>query len=198
MKFESIADCGLPRPIAVGVLRLPISTRRVVPEVLVGLVATTLMLLACSATAEDYEIREGYLSASVREVVEGYGWTLIWAAEEDRLVEHAYTVSNGSLPDVVTNILVMYGGHLVADLYEGNEVIVIDSAPPRMRVLLPGEAVDTAGDLAAADTSATRPAGPREPAELTELEPFRTDQVAAEAQVLGRQPSQGATDVDGG
>ena len=100
------------------------------------------LVLSPRAGAAEFEVGAGYLSASVREIVEGYGWSLVWAADEDRIIDHPFTVDNGSLPEALTAVLAIYRGQLVADLYQGNRVVLVDAAPPRVRVLLPGERPD--------------------------------------------------------
>ena len=86
----------------------------------------------------EFEIREGYLSASVRELVSGYGWSLVWEAEEDRRIDFPFAVVNQSLEGALTSILEGYKGQFVADLYRKNQVVVINTPPPRVAVDLPG------------------------------------------------------------
>ena len=93
-----------------------------------------------SAEAAEFEVSPGHLSASVRDIVESYDWSLVWAADEDRVVDHPFVIGNGSLREALTDLLVIYRGQFVADMYEGNRVVLIDSAPPRIRVVLPGTA----------------------------------------------------------
>ncbi len=90
-----------------------------------------------SATAAEFEVSPGHLSASVRDIVESYGWSLVWAADEDRVVDYPFAIGNGSLREALTDLLTVYRGQFVADLYEGNRVVLVDSAPPRIRVVLP-------------------------------------------------------------
>lgn len=108
-----------------------------------GLFSVTLLVLTSvlspRAVAAEFEVGAGYLSASVRQIVEGYGWSLVWVADEDRFIDHPFTVNNGSLREALNDLLAIYRGQLVADLYEGNRVVLIDAAPPRVRVVLPGE-----------------------------------------------------------
>lgn len=104
--------------------------------------------LPSSAEAAEFEVSSGHLSASVRDIVESYGWSLVWAADEDRVVDYPFAIGNGSLREALTDLLVVYRGQFVADLYEGNRVVLIDSAPPRIRVVLPGTA--SASDQVAA------------------------------------------------
>ena len=111
----------------------PIVGRLYRVAVLVALVA------GGTAQAQMHEVGEGYLSTSLRELVEGHGWSLIWATEEDRAIEVPFTITNTSLRDALNELLALYDGKLVADLYHGNQVVVVDLAPPQTRVLMPNE-----------------------------------------------------------
>ena len=103
------------------------------------------LVVTSGARAAEFEVGAGYLSANVRDMVESYGWSLVWAADEDRVVDYPFTVSNGSLQEALAGLLTVYGGQFVADVFEGNRVVVIDAAPPRVRIQLPGEDVDAVG-----------------------------------------------------
>ena len=107
------------------------------------------------ADAAEFEVAAGHLSASVRDIVESHGWSLVWAADEDRLVDYPFVIDNGSLREALTDLLAIYGGQFVADLYEGNRVVLVDSAPPRIRVVLPGAAAGDDDVPAAARPAAT-------------------------------------------
>lgn len=111
----------------------PIVGRLCRAAVLVALVA------GGTAQAQMHEVGEGYLSTSLRELVEGHGWSLIWATEEDRTIDVPFTITNTSLQDALTELLALYDGKLVADVYQGNQVVVVDLAPPNTRVLMPNE-----------------------------------------------------------
>ncbi|MYF11475.1 MAG: hypothetical protein F4229_10925 [Gammaproteobacteria bacterium] len=107
-----------------------------------GLCAAALLLalaIGGSVQAQVYEVGEGHLSVSVRQLVESHGWSLIWATEEDRNIDVPFTITNRSLQDALIELLTLYKGKLVADLYASNRVVVIDLAPPDTRVLMPGE-----------------------------------------------------------
>ena len=112
--------------------------------------------LPAHAQAEDFKVRQGYLSASVRTLVEDFGWSLVWKAEEDRMVDFPFGIARSTLQDALVNLLEPYRGQFVADLYERNRVVVIDTPPPRVRVILPGEeeAEPETPDLAAAQEEA--------------------------------------------
>lgn len=86
----------------------------------------------------EFEVREGYLSASVRQLVVSYGWSLVWEADEDRRIDFPFMVDNQSLEEALINILEGYRGQFVADLYMKNRVVVVDTPPPRVEVDLPG------------------------------------------------------------
>lgn len=111
-------------------------------------IACALALFASTAAAEesgDFEVREGYLSASVRELVDSHEWSLVWSASEDRVVSHPFTISNNSLQGALESLLSMYDGQFVADLYRGNRVVVVNAPPPRVDITFPGaEAADLA------------------------------------------------------
>ncbi len=93
---------------------------------------------------ERFIAREGYLSASIQELVRGHGWTLIWDAEDDRFIDRAFSIPNPSLEDGLTSLLYMYQGELVADMYYGNKVVLISPPAANIRVELPER--ETVGD----------------------------------------------------
>ncbi|MDE0223529.1 MAG: TcpQ domain-containing protein [Gammaproteobacteria bacterium] len=109
---------------------------------------------AVLAESADFEVREGYLSASVRALVDSHEWSLVWSAGEDRMVSHAFTISNDSLEGALESLLAMYRGQFVADLYRGNRVVVVNTPPPRVDVELPG----SAGNETARRSAAGEPA----------------------------------------
>ena len=102
-----------------------------------------------SAESAGFEIGEGYLSASVRTLVESHDWSLVWNANEDRMVSHPFTIQNSSLQGALESLLSMYGGQFVADLYRGNRVVVVDTPPPGVDVASPG--TELAGQTAVGD-----------------------------------------------
>ncbi|MDE0055055.1 MAG: TcpQ domain-containing protein [Gammaproteobacteria bacterium] len=133
---------------------LPLSRSR--PPTARAVAALALVMAASAASAEsaDFEVREGYLSASVRELVDSHGWSLVWSAGEDRMVSHAFTISNDSLEGALESLLAMYRGQFVADLYRGNRVVVVNTPPPRVDVELPG----SVGNQAARQSAVGEPA----------------------------------------
>ena len=102
--------------------------------------------LSHAQTTADFEVKEGYLSASVRELASSYGWALVWRADEDRVVDFPFVIANDSLEGALANLLEAYQGQFVADLFNGNRVVVIDTPPPRVRILLPGMATEEPPD----------------------------------------------------
>ena len=116
----------------------------------VAALALVMAASAVSAESADFEVREGYLSASVRELVESHEWSLVWSAHEDRMVSHAFTIANDSLEGALESLLAMYRGQFVADLYRGNRVAVVNTPPPRVDVELPGSPSDQAARPSAA------------------------------------------------
>lgn len=110
--------------------------------------ATFALAMSASTTpaeSGDFEVRKGYLSASVRELVDSHNWSLIWSASEDRVISYAFTIGNDSLQGALESLFSMYKGQFVADLYRGNRVVVVNTPPPRVDVELPGaEATDLA------------------------------------------------------
>ena len=106
------------------------------------------------AESGDFEVREGYLSASVRELVNSHEWSLVWNASEDRVISHSFTLANDSLQGALESLFSMYRGQFVADLYSGNHVVVVNTPPPRVDVELPGaEGADLAQQSTAAEPS---------------------------------------------
>ena len=123
---------------------IPIQSARGMARSLTAL-AFAVSASAVSAASADFEVREGYLSASVRSLVESHEWSLVWSANEDRMVSHAFTIENNSLQGALESLLVMYNGQFVADLYRGNRVVVVNTPPPRVDVEYPGaESTDLA------------------------------------------------------
>lgn len=99
-----------------------------------------LAMFASTAAAESggFKVREGYLSASVRDLADSHGWSLVWSASEDRVISHSFTIANDSLQGALESLFSMYGGQFVADLYRGNRVVVVNTPPPRVDVAFPG------------------------------------------------------------
>ncbi len=103
--------------------------------------ATFALAMSASTTpaeSGDFEVREGYLSASVRELVDSHDWSLIWSASEDRMISYPFTIGNDSLQGALESLFSMYKGQFVADLYRGNRVVVVNTPPPRVDVDLSG------------------------------------------------------------
>ena len=100
------------------------------------------------AQETEFEVRKGYLSSSIRELVDGYGWSLVWEAGEDRVIDHPFAIQNYSMEESLTVLLEMYQGEFVADLFQGNQVVLINTPPARVAVDLPGTAVPTSDDEA--------------------------------------------------
>ena len=107
-----------------------------------GLALVITLLGQPAAVAAEFEVRAGYLSSGVRDLVQGHGWSLVWAADEDRIVDYQFSVTNDSLRGALTDLLEIYRGQFVADLFEGNRVVLVDSPPPRVRVVLPVEGIE--------------------------------------------------------
>ena len=91
-----------------------------------------------------FEVKKGYLSNTLRELVDGYGWALVWQAGEDRVIDHPFWVPNRSMEETLTLLLEMYEGQFVADLFEGNQVVLVDTPPARIAVDLPGAESESA------------------------------------------------------
>ncbi len=115
----------------------PIQSARGIARSLTAL-AFAVSASAVSAASADFEVGEGYLSASVRNLVESHEWSLVWSANEDRMVSHPFTIENNSLQGALESLLVMYKGQFVADLYRGNRVVVVNTPPPRVDIEHPG------------------------------------------------------------
>lgn len=104
----------------------------------------TLLLLVAAfgfgAAAADFEVSAGYLSTNAEKLATGHGWSLVWEAGEDRLIEHPFTIANDSLRRGLEGLLGAYRGQFVADLYRSNEVVVVSTPLPQLEVVLPGAA----------------------------------------------------------
>ena len=92
------------------------------------------------AAAADFEVSAGYLSTNAEKLATGHGWSLVWEAGEDRLIEHPFTIANDSLRRGLEGLLGAYQGQFVADLYRSNEVVVVSTPLPQLEVVLPGAA----------------------------------------------------------
>lgn len=103
---------------------------------------------AAQGQETEFEVKKGYLSSSIRELVDGYGWSLVWEAGEDRVIDHPFTIQNFSMEDSLTVLLEMYRGQFVADLFRGNRVVLINTPPPRVAVDLPGTEAALADEVA--------------------------------------------------
>ena len=117
--------------------QLPVRSARTVARTLATF-ALALSASTAAAQSGDFEVREGYLSASVRELVDSHDWSLVWSAKEDRVISYPFTISNNSLQGALESLFSMYKGQFVADLYRGNRVVVVNTPPPRVDVELPG------------------------------------------------------------
>ena len=120
-------------------------------------------LAAGAQTQTEFEVREGYLSSGVRDLVEQHGWSLVWKAKEDRMVEFPFSIrtpggsSEEGLRESLENLLESYQGAFVADMYRANKVVTVDSAPPNLRPVraLPRPSVASGqGQTTAEDTPA--------------------------------------------
>lgn len=98
---------------------------------------------ALAQAASEFEVGVGYLSTGVGALVEKHGWELVWAAEEDRMVEFPFSIDvpagsdEDALKGALANLLDAFEGQFVADMYRGNRVVVIDVAPPNLRAARP-------------------------------------------------------------
>ena len=91
-------------------------------------------------------MEQGYLSTSVRQLVDSWGWSLVWQADEDRVIDHAFDIENDSLKGALENLLGMYNGELVADLFERNRVVLVGVPAARTDVVMPGEEAEAEAD----------------------------------------------------
>ena len=107
-----------------------------------------LLLLAAGVglgtAAADFEVATGYLSTNAQTLATDYGWSLVWEASEDRLIEHPFAIANDSLQGALEGLLGAYQGQFVADLYRSNEVVVVSTPLPQLQVVLPGAALPEA------------------------------------------------------
>lgn len=128
-----------------------------------------LLLLAgfgFGAAAADFEVTAGYLSTNAEMLATAYGWSLVWEASEDRLIEHPFVIANDSLQGALEGLLGAYQGQFVADLYRSNEVVVVGTPLPQLEVVLPGAPPGDVGPdagvsdrAAASGAEAVAPAG---------------------------------------
>lgn len=91
-------------------------------------------------------MEKGYLSTGVRQLVDSWGWSLVWKADEDRVIDHAFDIENDSLKVALENLLGMYNGEFVADLFERNRVVLVGVPVARTDVVMPGEEVEADAD----------------------------------------------------
>lgn len=101
---------------------------------------------SAASAQENFVVEEGYLSTSVRELVDSWGWSLVWKADEDRVIDHAFDIENDSLKGALENLLGMYRGEFVADLFERNRVVLVGVPAARTNVVMPGEEVEADAD----------------------------------------------------
>jgi len=97
---------------------------------------------AAAAQEVEFVVDKGYLSASVAELAESWGWSLVWQADEDRIVDHAFGIENDSLRTALEKLLGMYDGEFVADLFQTNRVVLVGVPPPQVDVVMPGEEIE--------------------------------------------------------
>ena len=139
------------------------------------LVQLAVVLYPGVASSQSFEISQGYLSASMQTLARSHGWSVVWSSAEDRIIDYPFTIPNASLEEALGNILAMYEGQLVADLYHGNRVVVISSAPPRSTVDIsadsPGAAVAPAPETADAIVTTPAPTPPVRPAATADAPP---------------------------
>ena len=111
------------------------------PFAALAALAGLLSLSAPGQTANDFEVGAGYLSTGVRELVEKHGWSLVWKATEDRVVDFPFTVDvpsgtqEDALQGALSNLLEAYQGQFVADMYRNNRVVVIETAPANVQLV---------------------------------------------------------------
>ena len=112
----------------------------------VAVVAAALVLPGVGAFAQsegEFEVGAGYLSTGVRALVERHGWSLVWKAKEDRVVQFPFTINipagqpEEALEGALSELLEAYQGQFVADMYRGNRVVLIDVAPPNVSSVRP-------------------------------------------------------------
>ena len=93
-----------------------------------------------------FQVGPGYLSASVRELVDQHGWVLVWKSKEDRQVEFPFDLpirpirgdsSEEALREALETLLEAYDGAFVADMYRSNKVVTVDTAPPQASTVRP-------------------------------------------------------------
>ncbi len=88
-----------------------------------------------------FVVKEGYLSASIRQLVYEYEWALVWESAEDRVIDRPFHITNPSLEVALSSLLAMYKGTFVADMYRGNRVVQVTTPSPGVYVNLPADMV---------------------------------------------------------
>ena len=80
--------------------------------------------------------------------MDSWGRSLVWRADEDRVIDHAFDIDidndNDSLKGALENLLGMYNGEFVADLFERNRVVLVGVPAAQTDVVMPGEVIETA------------------------------------------------------
>lgn len=94
---------------------------------------------ANSSATGSFTVQQGYLSANVQQLVSSYQWHLKWDSEEDRIIDYSFEISNHSLEDGLNNLLVIFQGAFVADIYTNNQVVHITTPSPRIEIELPAK-----------------------------------------------------------
>ncbi len=82
-----------------------------------------------------FTVKVGLLSDSLRRLVEDrFAWTLKWVSETDRRIEGEFDISAASLEGALRELLGLYQGAFVADLYDANRMVLVREAPLGARI----------------------------------------------------------------
>lgn len=82
-----------------------------------------------------FTVKVGLLSDSLRRLVEDrFAWTLKWMSDTDRRIEGEFDISASSLEVALRELLGLYQGVFVADLYDANRMVLVQEAPLGSRV----------------------------------------------------------------
>lgn len=81
---------------------------------LMGLALAVDLSVAMNATANEgdatFKVEDGYLSLNVWVLARSHGWSLEWLSEEDRVIAHAFHITNPSLEAALSEIFAPHKG----------------------------------------------------------------------------------------
>ena len=138
-------------------LKTPLAGRHIASACAALAMIGALCWQSVASAQDNFVVEQGYLSTNVRQLVDSWGWSLVWKAEEDRIIDHAFDIENESLKSALENLLGMYDGEFVADMFERNRVVLVGVPAARTDVVMPGEEVETVADEVAETAAEPEP-----------------------------------------